>query len=45
MQWINGTGCLLKPGRICFFEEKDVTVEFEYSLDGIERPNCCLLDG
>jgi hypothetical protein len=44
-QWVNGIGCILKTGKLYFFEEKDIYAEFEFSLDGIERPGCCQIEG
>jgi len=41
MQWSTGTACLLKPGILFFYDDYDITKEFEYSLDGAE----CVLEG
>jgi hypothetical protein len=44
MQWVSGTGCLLKPDKLLFYEEKEFT-DFEFSLDGVEKLNCCKIEG
>ena len=33
--WVAGTGCIVKPGKLFFFEEANVSADFEFSLDGI----------
>ena len=45
MQWVTGTGCLLKPGTLFFYDDSDQTKEFEFSLDGVEKPDCCVIEG
>jgi len=34
-QWVAGTGCIVQPGKLYFFEETNIQAEFEFSLDGI----------
>ena len=46
MQWVQGTGCLVKPGTLFFYDDNNLTSQFEFYLDGIElRPENCLLEG
>jgi len=45
MQWINGTGCIVKPGKLYFYEDNNLFSEYEFSLDGVEKPDCCILEG
>lgn len=33
-QWLLGTACLLRPGKILFFEDKNIQDEFSFSLNG-----------
>lgn len=35
---------MLKPGKLLFYEEKEFT-DFEFSLDGVEKLNCCKIEG
>lgn len=43
-QWVQGTGCLIKPDKLLFYEDKEF-IEYEFALDGIEKMNCCKLEG
>jgi len=45
MQWQNGTACLVKPSSLFFYSENDIFTEFEFSLDGVDKPECCILEG
>lgn len=44
-QWVAGTGCILQPGKFCFFEENNVQAEFEFSLDGIGGSHGLVIEG
>ena len=45
MQWVSGTGCLMKPSCVLFFDPNDIRDEFAYSVDGLDQPGCCVIDG
>lgn len=44
-QWVPGTGCIVKPGKLFFFEEANLQAEFEFSLDGIGSSQGLVIDG
>jgi hypothetical protein len=35
LQFVQGTGCLLKPGSLHFFEDGNIYSDYEFELDGI----------
>ena len=45
MQFVQGTGCLIKPGSLFFFEDGDIYSLYEFSLDGILQKGGIVLDG
>ena len=45
MQWVQGTGCLLKPGFLYFYEENNLYWEFEFALDGCNLPGAMVVEG
>lgn len=44
-QWVSGTGCIVQPGKLYFFEDGNVQSEFEFSLDGLGTNSNIVLEG